>query len=155
MAEGDQDQDAPQGEERLTRPEAEEQQRAGDQLHEGHHRAGGPRRPPGQEGGSVGLDEEPASMLHRPEHEHLPLSGHEEDQPQDPPGDEDRPASVPPLGDPHRSFSSRSTSSRRPRYCQRRSESGTYPLVNSTSWTSRSRKRSPCFSRASAISRRI
>ena len=69
----------PEGYKSLTEAKTEDHKRSGQQLHKRDDRAHGPKRPARKKTAGVGLNEEFARMLDRPELEDFPHSGHQED----------------------------------------------------------------------------
>ena len=81
MAEGDDDQDAPQRQEGPIHPPSQEQEGPGDEFDEGDRHPHGPERPHGEKGVLVGQEEQ-TSVAYRGERENLVHPGHEEDESQ-------------------------------------------------------------------------
>ena len=94
MAKGDEDQDAPQRKECGTSTKSKEHQGARDQLHPGYDGACGPKRPRREEGIGVRLYEQAAGVFNGTKSEHLPESGHEEDEAEYCSGDKEGPGAV-------------------------------------------------------------
>src|SRR4051794_33441736 len=93
MAEGDDDQDDAERDQCFTSPQAEDEQSTGDKLYEWNRNADEPKRPERQE--SIRKRKEILSrMFHRPKLKDFPNSGHEEDQTQDEPREQHRPAAL-------------------------------------------------------------
>ncbi len=79
MAEGDDDQDAAQRDERVARPQTKHDERAGHEFDERNGDAGSPERPDGQEG--VGERQEIFTRVFEwPELKYFHDAGHEEDK---------------------------------------------------------------------------
>ena len=93
MAEGDNDQDAAERDERVTRAQAEDEERAGDEFNERNGDADRPERPDRQE--RVGERQKIFSgVLKRGELKDFHDAGHEEDEAENEPGEEDGPGAI-------------------------------------------------------------
>jgi hypothetical protein len=93
MAEGDDDQHATKRDERVARTQAEDDQRAGDEFDERNGNADEPQRPDRQEGVSV-RQKIFSHVLERSELKDFHDTGHEEDEAQYEPGEEQRPSAI-------------------------------------------------------------
>src|SRR5438105_3668656 len=90
MAEGDNRQHESERHERVARLQAGDDERAGNELDEGNRKADGPQRPHRQERVLKG-QKESMHVTSRTKAEHFPDAGHEEDEAEDEPREENGP----------------------------------------------------------------
>lgn len=93
MAEGDNDEDATERDERIARPQTKDDKRAGDQLNERNSDADRPKRPDRQEC-VVERQKIFSGMLEWPQLKNFHHTGHEEDKAENETGKEDSPGTV-------------------------------------------------------------